>query len=68
MTPADLTAVLDNCVPLPMPRCGVAEAGLAIPTFESAPRSLPSVAVPSAQVIATLNPIAGVGGEFTSFY
>jgi hypothetical protein len=49
-------------------RCGVAYAALAIPASESALRSLPSVAVSSAQVIAILNPTPGVGGEFTLFY
>ena len=37
----------------------------AIPAPESALRSLPSVAVSSAQVTAILNPTSGVGGEFT---
>ena len=49
-------------------RCGAACAAHAIPAAESALRSLPSVAVSSAQVIAILNPTAGVGGEFTLFY
>ena len=49
-------------------RCGAACAALAIPAPESALRSLPSVAVFSAQVTAILNPTAGVGGEFTLFY
>ena len=49
-------------------RCGAACAALAIPAPESALRSLPSVAVSSAQVIAILNPTSGVGGEFTLFY
>ena len=49
-------------------RCGAACAARAIPAPESALRSLPSVAVPSAQVIAILNPTAGVGGKFTLFY
>ena len=40
----------------------------AIPAAGSALRSLPSVAVSSAQVIAILNPTSGVGGEFTPFY
>jgi hypothetical protein len=43
-------------------------AALAIPASESALRSLPSVAVSSAQVTAILNPTSGVGGEFTLFY
>jgi len=43
-------------------------AALAIPASESALRSLPSVAVSSAQVIAILNPTSGVGSEFTLFY
>ena len=49
-------------------RCGAACAALAIPASESALRSLPSVAVSSAQVTAILNPTSGVGGEFTLFY
>ena len=49
-------------------RAGRPCAALAIPAPESALRSLPSVAVPSAQVTAILNPTAGVGGEFTLFY
>jgi hypothetical protein len=49
-------------------RCGAACAAHAIPAPESALRSLPSVAVSSAQVIAILNPTAGVGSEFTLFY
>ena len=49
-------------------RRGAACAALVIPAPESALRSLPSVAVPSAQVIAILNPTSGVGGEFTLFY
>jgi hypothetical protein len=49
-------------------RCGAACAAHAIPASESALRSLPSVAVSSAQVIAILNPTAGVGSEFTLFY
>jgi hypothetical protein len=39
-----------------------------IPAPESALRSLPSVAVPYAQVTAILNPTSGVGSEFTLNY
>ena len=46
-------------------RCGAAHA---TPAPESALRSLPSVAVSSAQVTAILTPTAGVGSEFTLFY
>ncbi len=49
-------------------RCGAADAAHAIPAPESALRSLPSVAAPSAQVTAILTPTSGVGGEFTLFY
>ena len=49
-------------------RCGAADAAHAIPAPESALRSLPSVAVSSAQVTAILNPTPGVGSEFTLFY
>ena len=47
---------------------GAACAAHTIPAPESALRSLPSVAVSSAQVTAILNPTSGVGSEFTLFY
>jgi hypothetical protein len=48
-------------------RCGAARAAHAIPAPESALRSLPSVAVSSAQVTAILKPTTEVGSEFTLF-